>query len=349
MSNINTLYDSIETAPASPREPIDPNKIRVSLWNPTLDLILKRIKNQEIDLATDIQRFLWDNATQSRLIESLLIKIPLPAFFVDGTHEDMILVVDGIQRLNTLKRYILDDAFALEGLEYLQELEGKRFKDLKRPLQRRLEESTITVHRIEAGTSDAAKLNIFQRINRSALPLSAQEIRHAISPGPMRARLTELARSPEFVELMRHEQKPKRMEDEELVLLFLAGPRLPERDFDAKLLDCLRGLNADEERREAMSARFMRALRASQGIFREQAFRRTKGERVHRGIFLSVLHALDSCSDEEIASLVDKASRVRSAVSDALAKNESLSRSLRDLVSPERDRIIQSLIKDSIA
>lgn len=349
MSNNKTLYDSSEKAPKASLEAIDPNKIRVSLWNPTLDLILKRIKNQEIDLATDIKRFLWDNATQSRLIESLLIKIPLPAFFVDGTHEDTILVVDGIQRLLTIKRFVLDDAFALEGLEYLHELEGKRFSDLKRPLQRRLEESTITVHRIEAGTSDAAKVNIFQRINRSALPLSAQEIRHAISPGPMRARLSELASLPEFTELMNHEQAPKRMEDEELVLLFLAGRDLAERDFETGLLRGFRILNGDEAQREARCGHFVRALKASQEIFKDQAFRRPKEERVHRGVFLSVMHALDDCSDEELEALVGKAKSVRSAVAEALAKDETVVASLRDLLSPERDQIIKSLIKDTIA
>ncbi len=130
--------------PSGPRisSPFDPNKIRVKLWTPTVDLVLKRIRANEMDLAPDFQRAagIWKDKTQSRLIESLLIRIPLPAFYVDGSDEDRLLVVDGIQRLTAMKRFVVDDDLVLHGLEYLADLEAKRFSDLPRPFQRRIEE-----------------------------------------------------------------------------------------------------------------------------------------------------------------------------------------------------------------
>ena len=73
-----------EDTSAAGSPPFDPSKIRVRLWTPTIDLLMKRIKEGEIDLAPDFQRKagIWKDKAQSQLIESLLLRIPLPAFFI---------------------------------------------------------------------------------------------------------------------------------------------------------------------------------------------------------------------------------------------------------------------------
>ena len=90
--------------------PFDPTVIRVETKPITIDLLLNRIKHKEIDLAPDFQRQggVWSEKAQSRLIESLLIRIPLPAFYMDATDENKWLVVDGLQRLTSLKRFVLE-------------------------------------------------------------------------------------------------------------------------------------------------------------------------------------------------------------------------------------------------
>ena len=81
----------------------------------TIDLLLARMREDELDLTPGFQRKggIWKDEAQSRLIESILIRIPLPAFYMDATDENKWLVVDGLQRLTTLKRFVLDKKLRL--------------------------------------------------------------------------------------------------------------------------------------------------------------------------------------------------------------------------------------------
>ncbi|MDM3861906.1 MAG: DUF262 domain-containing protein, partial [Aphanizomenon gracile PMC644.10] len=84
-------------------EPFDPTKIRVKTKPMTMDVLLRRIKHDEIDLDTEFYRQsdIWTPKAKSRLIESLLIRIPIPIFYIDATNDDKWLVIDGLHRINT--------------------------------------------------------------------------------------------------------------------------------------------------------------------------------------------------------------------------------------------------------
>ncbi|MEO1374623.1 MAG: DUF262 domain-containing protein, partial [Cyanobacteria bacterium J06635_10] len=132
----------------------DPEKINIVTKEPTIDILLRRIDEEALNLAPDFQRQagIWNIEAKSRLIESILIRIPLPAFYIDGTNEEEWLVVDGLQRLSALKQFVSDKSFKLTGLEYLSELEGKTYDQLERRYQRRIEETQVTVYLIAKGT-----------------------------------------------------------------------------------------------------------------------------------------------------------------------------------------------------
>lgn len=127
-------------------QPFDPELIRVETRPMTIDLLLRRISYEELDLTPDFQRKdgIWNPRTKSRLIESILIRIPLPAFYMDATDEDKWVVIDGLQRLTTLKMFVNDQSLKLSDLEFLTHLEGKTFNDLPRNLQRRINETQVT-------------------------------------------------------------------------------------------------------------------------------------------------------------------------------------------------------------
>src|SRR6185503_12295699 len=91
------------------------------------------------------------------------------------------------------------DPLRLTGLESLIEYPDTAFAELPRPLQRRINETELTLHIIRASTPDDVKFNIFSRINQGGLPLTAQEIRNAIYRGEWRKNVRQLAESPEFL------------------------------------------------------------------------------------------------------------------------------------------------------
>lgn len=300
------------------KEPFDPTKIRVATSSPTVDLLVARMRNGEIDLAPAFQRRgdIWTEPVQSRLIESMLIKIPLPAFYVDATDEDLWVVVDGLQRLNTLKRFIIDQDLKLTGLEFLTAIKGKCYDDLSRNFQRRIQETQVTLYQIERGTPTEVKYNIFKRVNTAGLPLSSQEIRHALNQGNATKLLKELALSPDFIEATGGRIRPTRMEDHEFVLRFLAFALLPYEEYDPKsskgfdnfLLNTMREINhlSDSGCRE-LSDRFQRVMVASTRLSKSNLFRKYNKTRmmpINKALFEVWTVCLDRLTDNEIDKLV---------------------------------------------
>lgn len=237
-------------------EGYDPEKIDIVTRSMTIDQMLSRIRAATIDLNSDFprRRGAWNGVRQSRLIELVLLKIPLPAVYVAEDADENWAVVDGIQHLATIARFVDPDAIGdtplvLEGLEYLGgAYTGKGFKGLPPRLQRRLKETELAVHVIRHGTPEPVKFNIFARLNNGAMPLSAQELRHALTPGPARAILEDLSQGDEFRTATANGLRDEAMADRELVLRFVAFrltpcDAYPGGDFDQFLGEAMRALN----------------------------------------------------------------------------------------------------------
>ena len=261
--------------------PFDPEKIVVRTRNVVIDQVVSRINHGEIDLAPDFQRMpgIWDCTRQSRFIESLLLRIPIPVFYVSADWEDNWHVVDGVQRISSFYSYI-SGKFELAHLEYMTDLNEKTFCDLPRSMQRRICETQLVINVIERETSEEVMFNIFRRINTGGMPLNSQEIRHAVNPGPVRAYLKRLAETDEFRKATNYEIKPERMGDRECVLRFLAfhiGPweRYKIGNLDGYLVSAMAKINEmSEMEREDLVCDFKKAMNASIAVFGKNAFRK---------------------------------------------------------------------------
>ncbi|HLG64371.1 MAG TPA: DUF262 domain-containing protein [Ktedonosporobacter sp.] len=314
-------YGSNETINA----PFDPTNIRLSTKLLTIDLLLSRIEDGAIDLAPDFQRKagIWKSESRSKLIESILIRIPLPAFYMDATNDEKWLVVDGLQRLTTLKEFAIDKTLRLSNLDYLKQLEGKTYSELHRMYQRRINETQVTMFLIEQGTPDEVKFNIFKRINTGGLPLSGQEIRHALNQGKASKLLLRLANTPEFKKAIDNGISDDRMADRECVLRFLAFTMTPytqyEKDLDSFLNKSMAAINKlSDGEIEQLRKRFLRAMIAAYDIFGRDAFRKrfkptAPRSPINKALFESWSINLSKLSDEQIRLLQARKTALQNA------------------------------------
>ncbi len=220
--------EDTETEEEDDETPYDPDKIRVDTKNFSLHQIYDMIRRGDINLTPDFQRNLvWDNQRKSRLIESILMRIPLPMFYFAQDEEGRISVVDGLQRLSTIRDF-MDNKFQLRKLEYLGEkCDGKIYthNELKKAIDakyyRWFNMTQITVNVIDPSSPFKLKYDIFRRINTGGQPLNAQEIRNCLSSDELRIALRKMANLPSFREATGYSIKDVRMEAQELALRFI--------------------------------------------------------------------------------------------------------------------------------
>lgn len=261
--------------------PFDPNKVDIKTKTMSLDLLLRRMSRNEIDLNTSFQRKagLWNVTQQSRLIESILIRFPLPAFYFDGSDDEKWLVVDGLQRLSSLNSFVNQKSFALQNLEFLGQLNGMTFPELSVNLRRRIEEFEITAYIISPGTPKPLKFIVFKRINTGGLVLTSQEIRNAIYQGKPAELLKSLVELRSFKKATSFAIQEDRMMDREFATRFVAFYLTSFSEYDGDLdhflnsaLESIYGLHTDQLLQ--LRDHFDGAMITAYDIFGEDAFRK---------------------------------------------------------------------------
>jgi len=284
---INGVEEEIVIGEEDFQEPYDVSSIRIDSMPMTIFEVMDRIRRGEINLQPDFQRNLvWDIAQKSRLIESILIRIPLPSFYLDATNDDEWLVVDGLQRLNTLHDFINKEKFVLKFLEFLgSDINGKKFSQLPRNLQRRIETTQLMLYIIKPETPGKAKFTIFRRLNTGGNILNAQEIRHCIFQGKATKLLKELVSFEEFKNAAKNLISSKRMVDRECALRFCAFyltgyKEYKKADFDGFLGNAMKKINNMKDKEiEVLKKAFKNAMSNSEIVFDKYAFRKITGKK----------------------------------------------------------------------
>ena len=299
------------------QDPFNPSEINIISKPDTLHNIIERLKHDEIDMNTDFQRHaeLWGNPKMSRLIESILIRFPLPAFYFDASNEEKWLIVDGLQRLSAIRKFVIEQKLTLRGLEYLTDFNGMKYDDLHRTYKRRIDECPVTLFLIQPGTPEAVKYSIFRRINTGGLILTDQEIRNAMARPGIRTYLEGLA-SYEYLKKTIGDQS-RRMVDQELVLRYLAFQFMDyeqtKKNISTFLDEMINKLeNSSPEELNSYRESFQKAIYRCWQLFGVAAFEKrvndqnTRRRRKNSTLFEVWTNALAALSESEMATLYER-------------------------------------------
>jgi len=343
--------------------PFDADKISISDKRVPLQTMIRRLEQGTI-AAPEIQRGagIWDDGQQSRLIESLMLRIPVPLFYVAEAEDIHWKVVDGLQRVTAIKRYVLLQEFALSGLEFLCDLEGCRFSDLPQKFQNRIFQTEFQFAIINPSTPQNVQRNVFKRLNTGGLPLTAQEIRHALYYGPSADLLEELAQSDSFEKATTGSVNDSRMAGRELILRFLAFlirgvnsypknedmddflsgtmhiinfmPDISSQELAKALDEDIKNVTIRYQTHGQLKERFHLAMKRAHELFGEYAFRKALPDQnlprtpINKSLFETWSTLLCEMDDEKYQSLLKNKGRFYSLLKAATydAGNDDLGR-----------------------
>ncbi|WP_122081132.1 DUF262 domain-containing protein [Vibrio coralliirubri] len=201
---------------------------RISQVTPTVSLVYDRVNYKEIDLQPEFQRGdrIWPIKDKARLIESVLLRLPLPVFYfaerpnddVDADLDFDWIVIDGLQRITAFVEF-MGGKFKLTGLKQLSQYNDLTFSNLPRKEQRKIREYQIYGHLIQISEdSDEMIRELFHRINTYGKNLSYQEIRSALYPGSSNRFFKSFAEGSDFIDAIPAKVNSNRMLDIEYVL-----------------------------------------------------------------------------------------------------------------------------------
>lgn len=258
-------------------------------WEPSVQELCSKKQDGELILQPSWQReFVWDQKKASRLIESVLINVPLPGVYLDENDEGILTVIDGQQRLTSLISFIEGKFnkseeeivdFTLRGLEVLADFKDKRFSELDKASQRKIKNTPIRCIVIEAKSHPDIKFEIFERLNTGAVKLNDDELRNSVYRGPFIDLLKELALNKDFQILLNRPQFHKRMLDRGMILRFLSfwdktylKYKPPTKQFLNHEINENRYLS--QEKSLEYKNKFSHAIEMCKVVFGDKSFRR---------------------------------------------------------------------------
>lgn len=300
-------------------QPFDPNSIEIETPPYTIGYLMDNIQYQEINMNTEFQRSgnLWGEEKQSKLIESIILGLPLPAFYFDTSHNPWD-IIDGLQRCCAIQNFCVNKTLKLKGLEFLgykngePYLEGKGFDELDRLIQRDIVRRPITINKIKKADRNVRYI-LFKRLNTGGLELTSAEIRNAVYQGKATNVINELAELEEFKKATEYKISSKRMQDKDFVSRFIAfylkdftqyTPGLD--DFINTTMDILEKYDISIIKQD-----FINALNLSLQIFGNDAFRKRVKENdnrkpINKAYFEVITATFARLNNPQVIELVEK-------------------------------------------
>lgn len=296
----------------------------------SIQQLVDEIERGKILLDIEYQRqYVWDDGKASRLVESLLLNVPIPVCYFAEDDDFNFEVIDGLQRITSLRRFLADD-FSLTGITVLSEIAGKKFSELNPRDQRRLANRTIRCVAITADSHPDIKFDVFERLNTNVAVLTAQEIRNCVYRGDFNTSIKKYAGNSNLRQLI-GSGAAKRMVAEELTLRFLslyqglAEYRPPLRQF---LNTYMRGRLAAEMTEDEV-ALISDCVDTALAVFGEAAFQvPDRSGNIHNSINKALFDAvMISIAFADRKALREHAGKLRGLIGDVL-KDEDFRTSL---------------------
>lgn len=249
----------------------DRNKITFLGKDSDIDGLHRQYEKGRLLIQPDYQRkYVWDTTKASKLIESILINIPIPIVYLAATKDGKINVIDGQQRLTSIFSFIEGKfpdgrVFKLSGLQVKTELKGKTFKDLDEVEQNKIFDYSIRTITFSADSDPDLQYEIFTRLNTGSVSLNEQELRNCVYRGPFNDFIKELATDKDYLKLLGLNGPEKRMKDVELVLRFIAFYKCTYINYKSPMKlffnDTMRtNSNIDEIEKKRIREAFKRAV-----------------------------------------------------------------------------------------
>ena len=258
---------------------------------------------------------MWNKRQKSQLIESIFLRIPLPAFYFDASDEEKWLIIDGLQRVTVLKEFVVEKTLKLQELEFFPELNGCNYDMLPRTFQRRIDETVINVYLVNPSTPENVKFNIFKRINTGGLALEPQEIRNALFQGQATRFLQECSKKECFINATGGSVKSERMMDREFVLRYVSFCYLDLNQYtgniDEFLNEGMKYLNhINREQLEQIQKEFEFVMESAYKLLEKNSFRKicNDGRRrpINKVIFESWCYVIRTLSETQIEKMSAK-------------------------------------------
>lgn len=246
-------------------------QVKFTITEYSVEFLAQKIRDEEYYVPEYQRELTWKPIQKSRFIESVLIGLPIPFLFFWQDGDGRFEIVDGSQRLRTMREF-MDDELKLTKLPLLTNVNGFHFSDLDRSRQRRFQDRSIRGIILDNDTSAATRTEMFSRINTGGTNANEAEIRRGVLPGPITDLIMELGRDPLFEEMTPISASlVNKREREELAVRFLAyasrfqpdpgGPLLP--GYQDRPKDFIYDFVEDMNRKAANDADLVESLRGA--------------------------------------------------------------------------------------
>ncbi|TGN00045.1 GmrSD restriction endonuclease domain-containing protein [Leptospira dzoumogneensis] len=299
--------------------------------------------DSELILQPEYQReYVFDPKRSSRLIESILMDVPIPVIYLAEEENGSYSVIDGQQRLTTFISFLegkFPDGkeFKLNGLKIFPELNRKSFNELDKKDQHKIRTTTIHSIIIKKESDPDIKFEIFERLNTGSVKLNEDEIRNSVYRGPYIELLAELSENKHFNEIINKPNYKKRMIYRGMILRYFA---LTERSYlnyrPSMKKFCNSHLNdfknLSEQKRQEFKDKFSKSVDLCYSVFGKNAFRRFKpghsdqnpngnwgASRINMAIFDIVMVCFNNYSKNTIMKYADD---IRESLIDLMSNNE---------------------------